>query len=154
MPPVNRQLAGVYHLFLYPPPSMDGQAHPNPCPNHESTNPVTWNPEFASHASGMFSHSQRFTVTGGTFTNITNHNYATTPSLPSDLRMIPLGDIDLRREIRLNNTGVVNLGPERARARRLYSAKVEGRKSTVTVAMYQGNGAEEVCLYFVSEYSF
>ena len=35
------------------------------------------------HASGMFSNSQQFTVTGKTFTNITNHNYTAAPSLPS-----------------------------------------------------------------------
>ncbi|KAJ7229303.1 hypothetical protein B0H12DRAFT_1147914 [Mycena haematopus] len=58
---------------------MDDQAHPN----HESTNSATWHPESASHASGMFSHSRRFTVTGGTFTNITNNHYPSTPSLPS-----------------------------------------------------------------------
>ncbi|KAJ7229296.1 hypothetical protein B0H12DRAFT_1077476 [Mycena haematopus] len=120
---------------------MDEQEHPD----LESTSLATWSPESALHASGMFSHSQHFTVTGGTFNNITNHNYATTPSLPSDLRMVPLGDIDLRHEIRLNNKGVVNYDHNRGCVRRLYSAKIEGRKSTLMVAMYQGNGAEEIC---------
>ncbi|KAF7340614.1 hypothetical protein MSAN_02133100 [Mycena sanguinolenta] len=98
------------------------------------------------HASGMFSHSQKFTVTGGTFSNITNNNYTTTPSLPSDFRMIPLADIDLRHEIRLDNSmGAAYSRPrERARVRRLYSAKIEGRKSTLTVAMYQGDNAEQI----------
>jgi hypothetical protein len=51
--------------------------------------------------------------------------------------MIPLGDIDLQHEIRLNNrTGSV---------RRVYAARIEGRQSNVTVAMYQGHRAEEVC---------
>jgi histidinol phosphatase-like PHP family hydrolase len=60
--------------------------------------------------------------------------------------MIPMGDIDLLEEIRLNNeTGVVGYHhPERTRVRRVYSAKVDGRKSGVTVAVYQGKGAEEV----------
>jgi hypothetical protein len=59
--------------------------------------------------------------------------------------MIPLGDIDLRKEIKLNyETGVVNEQYERPRVRRIYSARIEGRNSNVTVAMYQGNGAEEV----------
>jgi hypothetical protein len=51
--------------------------------------------------------------------------------------MIPLGDIDLQHEIRLNNrTGCV---------RRVYAARVKGRQSNMTVAMYQGHRAEEVC---------
>jgi hypothetical protein len=59
--------------------------------------------------------------------------------------MIPMGDIDLLEEIHLNNeTGVVGYHrPERTRVRRLYSAKIDGRKSGVTVAIYQGKGAEE-----------
>jgi hypothetical protein len=60
--------------------------------------------------------------------------------------MIPMGDIDLLEEICLNNeTGVVGCGhPERTRVRRMYSAEIDGRKSGVTVAVYQGDGAEEV----------
>jgi hypothetical protein len=60
--------------------------------------------------------------------------------------MIPMGDIDLLEEIRLNNeTGVVGCHhPKRTRVRRVYSAKIDGRKSGVTVAIYQGKGAEEV----------
>jgi hypothetical protein len=60
--------------------------------------------------------------------------------------MIPMGDIDLLEEIQLNNaTGVVGCHhPERTRVRRVYSAQIDGRKSGVTVAVYQGDGAEEV----------
>jgi hypothetical protein len=59
--------------------------------------------------------------------------------------MIPLADIDLRHEIPVKEyTDFVN-HQRRARVQRIYSAKVEGRESIVTVAMYQGNGAEEVC---------
>jgi histidinol phosphatase-like PHP family hydrolase len=60
--------------------------------------------------------------------------------------MIPMGDIDLLEEIHFDNqTGVVGLHhPERTRVRRVYSAKIEGRKSGVTVAVYQGDNAEEV----------
>ncbi|KAF7340626.1 hypothetical protein MSAN_02134500 [Mycena sanguinolenta] len=119
---------------------MDDHSHPEP----EFTHSSTYDPEFPSHGSGMFSQSQQFTVMGGTFSNITNNNY-TTHSLPSDFRMIPMGDIDLRYPIRVDErTGVAySRPPERACARRLYSAKVDGRNSTLTVAVYQGNGAEE-----------
>ncbi|KAF7340648.1 hypothetical protein MSAN_02136800 [Mycena sanguinolenta] len=89
---------------------MDDQANPHA----EYTHPSISDPECASRASGMFSHSQQFTVTGGTFSNTSNHNYTATPGLPSDFRMIPMGDIDLRRVIR-----------------------------RVTVTLYQGNEAEE-----------
>jgi hypothetical protein len=99
----------------------------------------------------MFSDSQGFTVNGGTFTNITHHQFAIISSGGSSVgtRMIPLEDIDLRHEIRVDgDTGVV----ERAVVRRVYSARVEGRKSKFTVAMYQGNGAEEVCCILFSPY--
>lgn len=63
----------------------------------------------------------------------------------SDFRMIPLGDIDLHREIRLEgHFGVVGPRHERPRVRRVYSAKIDGRKPKATVAVYQGEGAEEV----------
>jgi hypothetical protein len=67
--------------------------------------------------------------------------------------MIPLGDIDLQKEMHLNNEiGVVNQQYERARVRRVYSARVDGRKSNVTAAMYQGTGAEEVCCALILQY--
>jgi hypothetical protein len=57
-----------------------------------------------------------------------------------------VGDIDLLREIRLDNTGIADCRRrhERPRVRRVYTAKIEGRKSDVTVAVYQGMGAQEV----------
>jgi hypothetical protein len=38
---------------------------------------------------------------------------------------------------------------QRPRVRRVYTAKIAGRKSDVTVAVYQGEGAQEVCLYIL-----
>ncbi|KAJ6512516.1 hypothetical protein C8R45DRAFT_960619 [Mycena sanguinolenta] len=70
-----------------------------------------------------------------TVTNI-NKNYSTPPQVPSGFRTIPLGDIDLQREIQLDSdSGIVSL-------RRLYSAKIEGSDATRTVAMYEGDAAE------------
>ncbi|KAJ7908169.1 hypothetical protein B0H13DRAFT_1878956 [Mycena leptocephala] len=59
----------------------------------------------------------------------------------------PNGDINLLEEIRFDNeTGIVGRQhPESTRGRRMYCARVDGRKSGVTVAVYQGKGAEEVC---------
>ncbi|KAF7340616.1 hypothetical protein MSAN_02133300 [Mycena sanguinolenta] len=71
----------------------------------EFTHSTTCESESAPPASGMFSHLRNFTVRGKNLTNITN-NYAG-PSLPSDFRMIPMGDIDLQHEVRLNNSMVV-----------------------------------------------
>ncbi|KAF7377112.1 hypothetical protein MSAN_00130200 [Mycena sanguinolenta] len=126
---------------------MHRQLNSNPEVAHSSL----CNSESPSPASRMFSHSQHFTVTGGTFINVTNH-YVASPSLPSDFRMIPMGDIDLRHQIRVDEiqvdkcTGVVTAQPrERVCIRRVHSAKarIDGRKSRVTVAIYQGNDAEE-----------
>ncbi|KAJ7775402.1 hypothetical protein B0H16DRAFT_1507218 [Mycena metata] len=58
--------------------------------------------------------------------------------------MLPMGDIDLQRELMVNTqSGVVESRRERNCVRRVYSARVIGRNSNLTVAIYQGNGAEE-----------
>ncbi|KAJ7863402.1 hypothetical protein B0H13DRAFT_2565184 [Mycena leptocephala] len=113
-----------------------------------ASNTTTDDSGSSSYGSAIFSRSHHFTVAGGTFNNNFNNvtnNYTSTLIVPSDFRMIPMGDIDLLEEICLNNeTGVVGRHhPERTRVRRMYSARVDGRKSGVTVAMYQGDGAEE-----------
>ena len=57
-----------------------------------------------------------------------------------------MGDINLSEEIRLNGQSGVAGRSRGAGVRRMYCAKLEGRDSgRVTVAMYQGDGAEEVC---------
>jgi hypothetical protein len=63
-------------------------------------------------------------------------------------------DINLLEEIRLDNeTGIVGRQhPESTGVRRIYCARVDSRKSGVTVAVYQGNGAEEVCYVSFSWY--
>ncbi|KAJ6450162.1 hypothetical protein C8R45DRAFT_1043829 [Mycena sanguinolenta] len=88
-----------------------------------------------SFAGAFFPRARNFTVAGGKFQSIIN-NYHAAP-LPSDFRTIPLGDINLERE-----TPLVCRRQQRA-IRRVYSAKIDGRTSSVTVAMYQGNGARE-----------
>jgi hypothetical protein len=59
--------------------------------------------------------------------------------------MIPLGDLDLRNEIQLDSGSNTVY---RRSVRRLYSARVFGEKSKMTVALYQGDDAEEVCSLF------
>jgi hypothetical protein len=59
--------------------------------------------------------------------------------------MIPMGEIDLRHEIRVGNElGLVYRQHQLGHARRMYSAKVEDQRSSMTVAIYQGDRAEEV----------
>ncbi|KAJ6555891.1 hypothetical protein B0H19DRAFT_137441 [Mycena capillaripes] len=90
----------------------------------------------------MFSGAQNFAVTGQTLNNITNNSYTTVPFVPSDFRMVPLGDIDLQQEICFpDSTGIVYCPRERQGVRRLYSARLGGQNTTV--AIYQGPGAEE-----------
>ncbi|KAJ7160338.1 hypothetical protein C8R46DRAFT_1107805 [Mycena filopes] len=94
------------------------------------------------NAGGIFANSHDFTVVGGTFINTTN-NYGTTPTVPPGLHMIPnLGDIVLQRELTSNEGSPVVSCRDRKCMRRVYSAKV-GQRSDLTVAMYEGESAEE-----------
>ncbi|KAJ7095581.1 hypothetical protein C8R44DRAFT_860239 [Mycena epipterygia] len=87
-----------------------------------------------SPSSGAFiSNSRNFTISGGNITNITNI-VNNTPIVTSDFRTIQLGDLDLRNEIRLEHLGV-------------------GKQSDMTVAVYQGENAEETWKREVSKYS-
>jgi hypothetical protein len=55
----------------------------------------------------------------------------------------------LLQEIGLNGgAGVVHRKHRRTPVRTVYSAKIHGCKSNMTVALYQGNGAEDVCFLF------
>ncbi|KAF8145695.1 hypothetical protein K438DRAFT_1944960 [Mycena galopus ATCC 62051] len=110
---------------------MDNARHAD---DEYTTQSTTYCPE-AAHGNGMFSSSHHFTVTAQSLTNITKNiikNYTTPPNVPSDVRMIPLGDIDLQHEIRVNNyTGEVDWWQgRRARVRRIYW--IISFKSTVT----------------------
>ncbi|KAJ7800061.1 hypothetical protein B0H14DRAFT_2901328 [Mycena olivaceomarginata] len=108
----------------------------------------------APYAGAFFPRSRDLTIAGGVFTsNVTNiHN--STPSLPSDFRRIPLGDLDLRKEICLDSgSNTVFHRSGRGSVRRVYSAAVQGCKSNMTVAVYQGEKAEEEWLQDISKYS-
>ncbi|KAJ7147417.1 hypothetical protein C8R43DRAFT_1010652 [Mycena crocata] len=105
-----------------------------------------------SYAGAFFPRSQHLVVAGGIFTSNTRIQQA--PSLPSDFRVIPLGDIDLQKETRLDlETGVVGRGNRGRCVRRVYSAKIDHRKSNMTVAVYQGADAEERWRREITRYS-
>ncbi|KAJ7267747.1 hypothetical protein C8J57DRAFT_351382 [Mycena rebaudengoi] len=133
---------------------MDSQTFPDQdFSSRRSSDPAKDPPGSASYGGAIFSCSQNFTVNGGTFTSITK-NYPTVSTVASDLRIIPLCDLDLQREIRLlDRVAVAHPHPERRSVRRLYSAKIEGRRSSVTVAMYQGNEAEEELRQDIANYT-
>lgn len=63
-----------------------------------------------------------------------------------DFRTICLGDLYLLNEIRLDEGGVVNRQRGLCPARRIYSARIRETQLDMTVAVYEGENAEEVCL--------
>ncbi|KAJ7055782.1 hypothetical protein C8F01DRAFT_1258156 [Mycena amicta] len=111
---------------------------------------VVYNSDSPQHSASFFSNSKQFTITGGTFTGaqvVTNHfHYGATSSADgtSDFRRIPFGDIDLQHEIRMDDQSAsVYRRREHGCVRRVYSARIDGRKGDMTVAMFQGRNAEE-----------
>ncbi|KAJ7216938.1 hypothetical protein C8J57DRAFT_1598824 [Mycena rebaudengoi] len=108
----------------------------------------------AQYAGAFFPLSRDFAVAGGVFTSNATHIYNAPSSFPADFRRIPLGDIDLQREIRLDaQSGVVHRIGERGSVRRMHSAKIDGRSSNMTVALYQGDNAEEEWRQAISRHS-
>ncbi|KAK7006268.1 hypothetical protein R3P38DRAFT_1705211 [Favolaschia claudopus] len=100
----------------------------------------------------IFPNSQNFNVTGGTFIG----NYMARPIPPCDFRRLPLGDIYLHRELHVIEQpahvhSVVELH-RRDKIRRVYSAQIEGKNAKVTVAVYQGDGAEEEWKKYIGKY--
>ncbi|KAJ7847780.1 hypothetical protein B0H13DRAFT_2405532 [Mycena leptocephala] len=85
----------------------------------------------------LFPGAHNFTISGGHFTS----NF--TQPTPSGFRQIPLGDVDLRNEICLDDSDLVHIRKKPSSARRMYSAHIDGKASNMTVVLYQGNGAEE-----------
>ncbi|KAJ7211454.1 hypothetical protein C8J57DRAFT_1483848, partial [Mycena rebaudengoi] len=97
-------------------------------------------PEETESPGAFFPNAHHFVVRGGNFTNIN----PSVPTIPSDFRRLPMGDLDLRAEIYLDHhSSVVYRRGNQASARRMYSPRVRGIDSNMTVALYQGNNAEE-----------
>ncbi|KAF7333217.1 hypothetical protein MSAN_02429000 [Mycena sanguinolenta] len=97
------------------------------------------------YAGAFFPNSRHLVVEGGTFTN------NTISILPADYLRIPLGSIDLRNEIRLEPAGVISRNRGQGAVRRLYSARVGCRNKPMTVALYQGDHAEEARFLYQPE---
>ncbi|KAF7353200.1 Kinase-like protein [Mycena sanguinolenta] len=73
---------------------------------------------------------------------------------PSEFRTIPRGDVKLVKEVRLSpQSGIVGRQSRGVGVRRtVYHAEIRGDPGTVTVAMYQGDGAEEEWRKDVAKY--
>ncbi|KAF7353203.1 hypothetical protein MSAN_01508000 [Mycena sanguinolenta] len=72
---------------------------------------------------------------------------------PSDFPTIRLGDLKLAKEVHISTqSGVVGRRNRGACARRIYHAEIRRDPGTVTVAMYQGEGAEEEWRQHVAKY--
>ncbi|KAF7374229.1 hypothetical protein MSAN_00305700 [Mycena sanguinolenta] len=87
-------------------------------------------------------------ATARTVTNFIKTKYYNAPAVRSGFRIIPLGDINLQQEIYSDRrSGVASL-------RKLHSAKilVDGERSDVTVAMYQGAGAKQQWRWDIARY--
>ncbi|KAJ7503640.1 hypothetical protein B0H11DRAFT_1983658 [Mycena galericulata] len=98
----------------------------------------------------FFPGAHHFVVSGGQFiSNVIEHP----APAPSDFRRIPLGDLDLQKELRLDGSGVVHWQTERVCARLIYTAWIEGRQSGMTVAVYRGANAEKNWKRQIAKYS-
>ncbi|KAJ7723923.1 hypothetical protein B0H16DRAFT_331112 [Mycena metata] len=112
--------------------------------------------------SDFFPHAQNFVISGGEFTSNVTHTHSKKAVVSSDFRTIPMGDLDLLQEIQSDRSRPTTREHERGTVTRLliaplskrtYSARINGRKSDMTVAVYQGQNAEEEWRRDVSKYS-
>ncbi|KAJ7676432.1 hypothetical protein B0H17DRAFT_124182 [Mycena rosella] len=95
--------------------------------------------------SGWFSNAHNLNISGGRFVKHIHHAAAVeTP----EFRMIPVGDLDLRREIQ-GNSGVV----DRRQGRRVHAVRIHGSTSKMTAAIYSGENAEKNWREAVSRYA-
>ncbi|KAK7006312.1 hypothetical protein R3P38DRAFT_3037830 [Favolaschia claudopus] len=100
----------------------------------------------------MFSRSSHFTISGGTFNSIAR--YISTLAHPSDCRRIPLGDIDLQREIYVKDGSRIVYPCRRKQGlRRVYSARVHESPSNFTAVVYEGEDAEKTWNEDVARYT-
>ncbi|KAJ7643455.1 hypothetical protein DFH06DRAFT_1213266 [Mycena polygramma] len=103
------------------------------------------------YTGGFFPRAKDFNVSGGTFTSV-SHIYQAAPSVPTDFRLIPLGDLNLLHKID-HGVGVVQ---RRQRVppvmRRFYTAQIPGLQRA-TAAVYEGDGAEEQWREEIARYS-
>ncbi|KAJ6536362.1 hypothetical protein B0H19DRAFT_384317 [Mycena capillaripes] len=127
---------------------MDDELHFEPASTRE-TNLDEHGSSTEQYTNAFFSKSKHFVIAGGNFTNI--NQFA--PSDPPDFRMIALGDLNLIHKIEpAGGSGVVRRRQGRATVRRMYGVRISGLHSSMTAALYQGDGAEEQWRNEISQY--
>ncbi|KAF7337229.1 hypothetical protein MSAN_02275300 [Mycena sanguinolenta] len=108
----------------------------------------------ALYAGAFFPRASGFNIHGGVFTsNVTNNVYNLPLEQSFDFRTIRLGDVKLVKEVCLSpQSAVVGRQSRGVGVRRMYHAEIRRDPGTVTVALYQGVGAEEEWRYHVAKY--
>ncbi|KAJ7679970.1 hypothetical protein B0H17DRAFT_1206256 [Mycena rosella] len=79
---------------------MDDEPHTEA----ELHSPQTMDEQRDQFAGAFFPQAQHFVIAGGNFNSINNITQVA-PDPPSDFRRFPIGDLDLRNEIRLAKSG-------------------------------------------------
>ncbi|KAF8175074.1 hypothetical protein K438DRAFT_1979948 [Mycena galopus ATCC 62051] len=109
----------------------------------------------APYPGAFFPRSRNLVIAGGVFTSNVKNIRNCPPAVPCDFRRIPLGDLDLRHEIRFecgSDTACHrNCGGS---ARKFYSARIHDCNANLTAAVYQGETAEEDLRDTVLKYSW
>ncbi|KAF7334933.1 hypothetical protein MVEN_02243000 [Mycena venus] len=91
----------------------------------------------------FFTKAKHVVIAGGKFKSVT-HIHHPTSSDPTDIRMIPIGDLDLLHKIgHPRESGLVRRRQGRSSVRRMYTARIHGSRTRMTAVLYQGDGAEE-----------
>ncbi|KAJ7735223.1 hypothetical protein B0H16DRAFT_134256 [Mycena metata] len=76
-------------------------------------------------------------------------------NIRTDFRQIPMGEIDLQHEIQFDDdSGIVYRRRGQRCARRMYSARIDGCKTAMTVTLYQGPNAEQAWQKDISMHSW
>ncbi|KAF7353295.1 hypothetical protein MSAN_01517500 [Mycena sanguinolenta] len=141
---------GAYSLFYSSRHLMDLQPHSEAEYALASTTNTTGS---APYASAFFPQASGFNIRGGVFAGSVTNVYNPHPEQPSDFQKIRLGDVKLVKEVRLSlQSGVVGRQSRRVGVRQIYHAEIRRDPGTVTIAMYQGDGAEEEWRQHVAKY--
>ncbi|KAJ7660258.1 hypothetical protein DFH06DRAFT_392842 [Mycena polygramma] len=98
------------------------------------------------YVGGFFPKAEHFTVSGGTFKNVSHIHNA--PAY-RDFRMIPPGDLDLRHE--KGHSVVYRRGSPSVR--RVYSSQIHGSSKAMTAVVFQGDDANERLREEISQYT-
>ncbi|KAF7365950.1 hypothetical protein MVEN_00470400 [Mycena venus] len=109
----------------------------------------------APYTGAFFPRSRNLAIAGGMFTSNVTNIYNCPPAVPCDFRRIPLGDLDLRHEIRFEwDSDTAYRRHYGGSARKFYSARIHGCNTNLTAAVYQGETAEEYLRDTVLKYSW